>query len=492
MSGGAPRILVGQIFHEANSFNARLTTEVDFAIHRGAELITQATGTGTTLGGILDALGAAGATIIPALSACASPGGPVAEPLWQAMLAEMQEAARQAAPNAIVLDLHGAMVSEKTDDPEGTLLTALREIVGPDVPIAVGLDLHAHVTDAMCESADILVACKNNPHDDYFDAGQRAARLCLDALAGRIAPVLTRLRLPMILFGNDETTSGPLRDLNAVARRREAEGALDVSIHTVQAMLDVPDMAQVITVMTDSAPDTGAAICTELGAALLARAAEFRTDHLPLDALWPLLGSPEAGPYAVSDFGDRVLAGAAGDSVEVLRAALRRDGIRAAIPVTDPAAARSLRAHAPGETVRLSLGGAFSGAAPLALEARVLRHHDGRFTLAGPWLGGARGDHGKTTVLELGGLRVIVTERPALSQDVNFFRALGIEIEPLHFVLCKSGFHFKLSFEGIAAPLILGTNGPGRYDPARKGLRRAPLWPEGPALPPLGAPRHFG
>jgi microcystin degradation protein MlrC len=260
----------------------------------------------------------------------------------------------------------------------------------------------------------------------------------------------------------------------------------------VQAMLDVPEMGQVITAVTDNALSMGALACETLAQQLLARAPEFKTDHLPLDDFWPMLQRKASDlPFAVSDFGDRVLAGAAGDSVDILRAAYARGNLKAAIPVTDPNAARALRDHDIGETVQVTLGGQYSRAPSMDLTGKVKLHHDGRFALAGPWLAGSQANHGLTTVLRAGDLAIIVTERPAYSQDINFFKSLGLDIERLDFVVCKSGFHFKLSFAGKAVPLMIGTNGVGRYDPDRTDLKRGPIWPETSDIPEASGVRHF-
>ncbi len=53
--------------------------------------------------------------------------------------------------DALLLDLHGAMVAETTNDGEGDLLERLRASV-PGVPIAVALDLHGNVTQKMIET----------------------------------------------------------------------------------------------------------------------------------------------------------------------------------------------------------------------------------------------------------------------------------------------------------------------------------------------------
>jgi len=486
------RVIVGQVFHEGNSVNERLTREEDFVVYRGEDIVSHCAGNGTTLGGILDAAILAGVDVVPTLSACASPGGPIEQAYWESLRDEMIELIRVSAPDAILLDLHGAMVATGSADPEGELLSALRHIAGPDVLIGVGLDLHGHITDEMCQAADVLVACKNNPHDDYNKAGQRLVRICLDAAAGRIKPLLSRVHIPMILFGNDETSLGPLRDLNRIARAFEADGALDISIFNVQAMLDVPDMGQVITAMTDNNPSLGALACETLAKKLLARESEFTTDHLRIEDLWLWLKQKASDlPFAVSDFGDRVLAGAAGDSVEILRETYRRRDVKAAIPVTDYPAAHALRHAQIGDTVQVSLGGCYSRVDPIELTAVVKSHHDGRFVLDGPWLAGTQANQGLTTVLQVKGLVIIVTERPALSQDINFFASLGLNIGEFDFVVCKSGFHFKLSFAEKAIPIVIGTTGAGRYDPNRIGVRRKPIWPETTEAPEISAVRHF-
>ena len=56
------------------------------------------------------------------------------------------------------------MVTATTEDGEGELLERLRSIVGPDLPIAVTLDLHANVTRRMCALAQIIVSYRTYPH----------------------------------------------------------------------------------------------------------------------------------------------------------------------------------------------------------------------------------------------------------------------------------------------------------------------------------------
>ena len=78
--------------------------------------------------------------------------------------------------------MHGAAQSEQSDDPEGDIVVAIREIVGEDVPITVGLDLHANISERMVRNANTISIYQRYPHVDVWETGERAARLCLGAL----------------------------------------------------------------------------------------------------------------------------------------------------------------------------------------------------------------------------------------------------------------------------------------------------------------------
>jgi microcystin degradation protein MlrC len=49
---------------------------------------------------------------------------------------------------------------------DGEIARRVREVVGPDVPVAMTLDLHANVSQQMCDETDALVIYKTNPHTD--------------------------------------------------------------------------------------------------------------------------------------------------------------------------------------------------------------------------------------------------------------------------------------------------------------------------------------
>src|SRR5262245_14363397 len=139
--------------HETNTFSNVPTDRAQFEardLRYVGEIIEAYRGTGTGLRGMSDAAGRRGITPVPPVAAAAGPAGRVTADIYHhvkdRMLADLRAAGRL---DGVLLDLHGAMVPEGLDDGEGDLITAVRAAVGPDVPIAVTLDLHGNLSAAM-------------------------------------------------------------------------------------------------------------------------------------------------------------------------------------------------------------------------------------------------------------------------------------------------------------------------------------------------------
>ncbi len=79
--------------------------------------------------------------------------------------------------DGVLLHLHVAMVTDSHEDAEGELLSRLRRLLGPQVPIVVTLDLHANVTQQMAENANALIAFRTYPHVDMYERALQGAEL---------------------------------------------------------------------------------------------------------------------------------------------------------------------------------------------------------------------------------------------------------------------------------------------------------------------------
>jgi microcystin degradation protein MlrC len=478
------RLLVGRIYHESHAFSPSITGADQFSELCGETMLRNADKNGTTLGGIITRATAQGLEIIPSLSISAPPGGLVDHDFYRSVRDELIGIAKANDFDAIALELHGAMATTQLPDAEGDLLTHLRIAVGPAMPIAIGLDLHAHLSDAMLEAVDICISCKENPHSDVVECGERLVDLLIAALRGELDPVMNVARVPMILPGAADTLCGPLAELHSKARRLTDanEGIWDISLFNVFPYSDDFGMGQAVVVVSNGRCARAVSAASEI-ASLFWEWRELFKDELPSidEALDLVSARPDACPYILADVGDRVLGGAPGDSTAILSHALARGGdLRGAIPVTDAQSVHAARLAGVGTEVDLDIGGrATPGFRPLAIRGTVKSLGTGRFVIAGPFGGGDETTMGNTAVITVEDrLTVLLTSLPGFTHDPAAFTSQGVDLDDQDFLVVKSGFHFKLNFAGMGTPLRLATPGISHYQPGILPWSRARFWPE--------------
>ena len=172
-------VLSAEFFTENNTFKKGFTELRDFRADTlalgSAAIDLRGSAENTELAGFLSAAKELGWTLKHTVSATAAPAGPVSREAFEYIAGIICDAALVLGGelDGILLGLHGAQVVEFCEDGEGELLRRLRMIVGPDLPIAVTLDLHANATQAMVELAQIWVSYKTYPHVDIRFAGHR-------------------------------------------------------------------------------------------------------------------------------------------------------------------------------------------------------------------------------------------------------------------------------------------------------------------------------
>jgi len=478
------RVLVGQLNSESNSHNPVPTTLRDFAVVAPRDVVaTYGAAGGSTLSGFLDRLRGEDVEIVTTIAAHARPGGPVDGAAYRSLSGSIVHDAERYDPDVVLLDLHGSMLTADDTDPDGTLLVRLRSRLGPRTVVGVGLDLHANVTTKMLDNADVIVGCKTNPHADLRETGWRVADIALRTHRTGRAPDTRHVRIPLVLIGNNETHRGPLAQAHAMARRLESGvGVHDVSIFNAHPMVDAAQAGQLVSALiTESAGHIDDSLA-QIASLLWAARDEFVHDFGTAEEILSSVAARAAdGPWVVSDYGDRVLAGAPGDSTEILNLLLSgRYQVRAVVPVTDPVAAAAAHAAGIGASVTLRVGGGLTpGFSPVEVSGRVMHLSDGRFTLAGPLYAGQPSVMGDTAVLDLGAVTLLITTIPALTQDTAAFTSQRIDLAGFDVVVVKSGNHFQLSFDNVGRPVKALTRGLGVYAPGVFEFRhRGPVYPE--------------
>ncbi len=464
------RIVTGGIAQETNTFQRTLTTLDDFQqpgfgiISRGQELF-DFEGTGTVYGGVITEAKALGIDLIPTTYGGVNPGGRVTREAFDLLRDEILAGIRDALPvDGVLLILHGAMALEDHDDAEGLLLKAVRDVVGPDLPIVAPLDLHTNLSDEMVKQATALVGYKEYPHVDMPEAGARALQLLASTIRGETRPAMAHTRLPLIVPNQSMVTTwqSPLK--TAIDRARDMEGEPAVLAATVLGgfpFADVPFAGISSIVVTDGDPNRARRHADELASICWERRADFAIHPTPVaDAIKEAMAAPPGSVYVLADISDSGASGTAGDGTAILKGLLAANARSAALAqIMDRDAVAACIDIGVGSDIMLSLGGKHDGlhGEPVEVTGKVRLIHEGAFTLAGPMAAGTMSSRGKTVVLEVngpGGIEVQITEIRGHPSDLNYFRAFGIEPTERRMLVLKSAAHFRAAFEPIATKVI--------------------------------------
>jgi microcystin degradation protein MlrC len=476
------RVLTGSLIQESNTFSP---SKSDLSFFEAGcllfddESLRGMTGKRTELSGFIAASARRGAELAPTLAAWASSGGPITTRDFDRLADDLLRRARAAGPvDGVLLALHGAWVSEAQEDADGWLIQQLREIVGPNVPIVVTLDLHANVTARMVDAADALVGFRTYPHVDMYETGDRGAEVLFRILDGRSRPSMAYCKIPMIVPPeNAQTTDGPMSELMDAARELEAlAGGLSASVFSVQPWLDVSELGCSIVVVSDDAARAQVQ-ADRLGRMAWERRHRFNVPLVsPEEAVARAL-TAAAGPILLVDSADGVSSGAPGDSTALLAALARARPERPVlITVVDPEAARAVAA-ADGQTVSLAVGGALDPARhrPVPLTGIAHRVPRSRVTFTAGVGDGLDADMGAAAILEVAALRVLLMEKPVPCYDPALYRTAGLEPSAAQAVVVKSPNNFRWTYRGIAREWIY-VDAPGASTPRLGSLvfRRAP------------------
>lgn len=465
-------VFTAEFQHESNTFSqcpADLASFQGRYFYPGDQGIAERGNANTPLAGFLDVARPEGWNVVNAISAGATPSGPVTMDAYETIagiiLARLEEVKDKV--TGILLGLHGAMVAAHTQDGEGELLERIRRVVGPDLPIGITLDPHANVTERMARLANIIVAYKTYPHVDMRECGQQAARILKRTMAGEIRPVTLRESLPMLEEATGGRTDiGPMVERIAQARAYEMEpDVFAVSVDGGFGNADIAEAGPTMLVTCQGDLDKHRAFIRSLADDIWARRQEVVNHYYSVGeaAEQALHFDAGKGPLVIADYADNPGGGAYGDSTALL-AALVSAGIENACfgPLLDPQAVMALQGHKVGDAVSLTLGGRTDprfGGGPLAVTGTLQLLSDGHYIGDGPMMGGLKGSFGPTAVLRVGDIDIIVISNVTQMLDLAQFRAFGIEPTTRRVVALKSMQHFRAAFEPIAGKVIVCDSG---------------------------------
>jgi microcystin degradation protein MlrC len=456
------KLVVASMMHETNTFSPVPTPLAAFRPLAGPAAIEEYRDTNTSLGGFLTVAHAMGAELVVPIAANAHPSGYVERGAYEEMCDAIVGAVRDGC-DAAFLALHGAMVAEHVDDGEGELLRRLRA-VAPRLPIAVGLDFHAHLTAPMIEHATVVTGYRTYPHVDMAETSERAARTLVRALDGQVRPVMVWGTRPMMTSTLVHTPSRqPMKDVMDLAIAAEGKGTiLNASVFGGFPHADIPHLSCSAVLVCDGRTDEGEALRDRLLDLAWERRADFLYRGAPLAGQIAHARTLGEGPIVLVDHGDNTASGGTQDVMSVIEE-VGRQGLHDVVagPICDPAAVARIVEAGTVASVTLPLGGRIDmpqinlPGKPLTLTAKVTRITDGEFVVTGPMATGMRVRMGRTAVLDTGAMQIVVSERRSEPFDLGVFTHCGIDPRRKRYVLIKSRQHFRAGFEPIARHIVM-------------------------------------
>jgi microcystin degradation protein MlrC len=461
------KIAVGQVGHETNTFSDVPTTVESFEGFEwveGQDLLERHRGVRDYLGGMLARAEVSGVEVVPTFSAFAYPSGIITAETHVALRSALVRTLEAAGSvDAVCLALHGAGVSERTDDLETDILEAVRGVVGYSVPVVATLDLHANFTEGMVREADALLGVNFYPHTDSYERGEGAVDLARLIVEGSVRPVMSLTRIPLAI-PTSTTNLPPAKTVNEICWEWEREqGVVDCTFFHGFPYADVPVAGTSVLAIADGDEDLARRVSAETAKKVW----ELREDF------FPEMPSPEEGvrlalqvegrPVVLNETSDNPGGGAPGDGTHLLKAMLDAGLDDACLaPLNDPEVARVAHEAGVGSRIEVLLGGKTDSlhGEPLRVNAYVKSLTDGRFVQSSPMWQGLDVDLGPSARLQIDGVDVVVCSMNAQALDEQILILHGIDFKDFKVVGLKSSQHFRAAFED-AAERIITVDSPG-------------------------------
>ena len=455
-------------------------------MYRGNDILEVYSGQKAIASAFIKVLSRANITLVPAIWTHATPSGLIKDEAFRYLLTQLVKPLDTHEPiDGVLLHLHGAMVTESLDDPEGKILSTIRNQVGNNVPIISTLDFHANITEQMVQNADILVGYDTYPHVDTYDRGIEAATLIVQLLKCQLKPVSGFARPPLLVSPQRQKTEYyPMKDIMLMAHKMEKEEeVITVTVAGGYPFADLAFTGMSFIVTTNNDP-----ISARKKADQLATYAWNLRRHFLAEVVSPTLAVTEAiaspqGPVVLADHADNPGGGAPCDGTVLLKALIDHGAQNAVLAVVaDPEAVQRLIDAGIGSNLVVNLGGKTDRlhGSTLKVNGRVKLISDGTFRATGPMATGLESQMGRTVVFTSNGVDIIVTEKRIQPTDLELYRSVGIEPARKKIIAVKSAVHFRASHEPIAHKII-EVDTPGIHSARLSAFRyqklRRPIFP---------------
>ena len=405
------------------------------------------------VGAILEVVEEEGGQIVPIRHLPLPPSGPCDRAGFEHTVkrtVELLVAAYEKEPfDGITMFMHGGCAVEGYPDPEGTILDAIREKLGKDLPIGLVLDLHGNISQRMVDNTTMLMGCKEYPHIDAYEEGRIMAKLLVDKIKGGY-PVYQRLvKLPWLMVPTEgvTTTPGPAKDVHdlCMAREQEDPDLLQLSFFQGFPYADSEDcsVSFIAVAKTQECADRHA---LEVARYAWNRRKDFTVPRHSAEEAIELALAMGEGPIIVNDSSDNPGSGCPGDGTYLLRALLEKNVNSAFAFIRDPEVVQQAIKAGVGATIDCRLGGKtdkFHGE-PIELKGAYVKCISDGITIRQSLVGfGVANNIGMVVGLKVGNVEIAVSSLRNQTFDEGPFINAGITWRNKQIVALKSAQHFK-------------------------------------------------
>lgn len=479
------KVYICGLHEESNSFNPMPWGIDKFQIWKGDEITDENHAPNAMVKGVLRGVKEHSLQPVGGVFMHSASGSPLAKSVVDNFIEEMLQRLKKIGDvDGIVCCMHGATLSETSEDVCGDIFEAIRKFVGEDMPISAVFDLHANITEKTVKNIDFISGYQLYPHLDIGETGYRAAIRLAERLEGKITKT-AYVAMPQIAPAHAYTTgSGNLAKLMEKAKAYKDSGEIvDYNIFQVQPWLDVKELNSTVVICAEN-EEVAIRVATNLAKDEFALRAELQGEPLISveEVIDRALENKTGKPIVLADSADSPNAGACGDSAYVLEKILPyQDKLMAAVGITDPKAVAAAFAVGVGNTATFTVGASIAPklSNPVTFTAKVKSLHDGNFYYYGTADKGSLYSLGKTAVLQVGKVFVHIVSQ-GQHGDLGFYRSFGIEPTYCDLVCVKACTSFRAAYAPFAAEIYnANTRGAAGCDlkvlPFEK--RSKPLYP---------------
>ncbi len=419
---------------------------------------------------------------VPIVVTMGGAGGPADHGFFVETVEKVRVGLAAAGPlDAVYLCNHGAMITTEEEDGDGVFFAAVRDAVGPDVPLVATLDPHGNISDLMLESVDVVVAYRTDPHVDQRERGEEAAGLLHELWAGMV-PHMVSVKLPIVppnvsLF----TDHGPFGELVTMGQQGLTAEICNISILGGFAFSDTSKNGLAI-IVTGRNSEAGAhELARDLADFGWANRHRFICEATSMDeAVERAVATgldPSLPATVMSDLGDNCGAGGPTNTLWLLEA-FHKAGAEGVLIVNfrDRRLVEAATEAGVGSSITARFRGDDwdrQGDDTYVADATVLAVHDGHLIGRRGIVAGKSLYAGPMARLDLGGVEVVATSRAAVGNDPIYSEALGIDLADVRTIVVKVRSSFPVAYDEYVRPdNMIFVDTPGRTSPM---LHRMPF-----------------